>query len=204
MRKIGILGGSFDPVHETHIKMAKAAKEAFSLSEVLLMPAKYPPHKLNRELAKDEDRLAMLRLTCEGLSGIFPSDFELKLNKVSYTADTLSYLKKEYLEDELFFIVGGDSILYMEKWYRPDIIFQKASILYVARKGSEKKRVEEHIKNVLLPQFYEAKIFEIPFQLSDISSSRIREELKKGNLEAVRKDLNPFVFQYIIENRLYN
>lgn len=203
MKKIGILGGSFDPVHLTHIQMAKEAKKQFSLSEVLLMPAKYPPHKLEQSLAADEDRFAMLELACEGLEGISPSPFELNLHEVSYTANTLSLLSYSHPEAELYFIVGGDSITYMEKWFRPDIIFSKAHILYVNRKAAGKEKIEKHIQSVLLPLFSEAKISEVIFEETAVSSTRIREEMKKGNFEGVKKDLNPKVFQYMIDHRLY-
>lgn len=203
MEKLGILGGSFDPVHLTHIEMALEAKKQFGLSKVLLMPAKYPPHKLEKELAKDEDRFAMLRLACEDLEGIVPSALELKLNQVSYTANTLSMLSERYKGAELYFILGGDSITYMEKWYRPEIIFKKAHILYVNRKADGKEKIEKHIQSILLPRFPEARISEVMFDETAVSSTRIRKEIKKGNFENVQKDLNPKVFQYMIEHRLY-
>lgn len=203
MRKIGILGGTFDPIHIVHIEIALEAGRQYHLDEVILMPAKYPPHKLSKKIASDEDRLNMTRLACAEHQGISVSDLELRFNKISFTADTLTYLSEKYQEAELYFIMGGDSVLYLEKWNRPDIIFEKAKILYARRNGVKKDEIENHIRNVIKRLYPKAELFEVVFPETSVSSSNIREEVGKGNFYSIKKDLSPLVFQYMIEKKLY-
>lgn len=204
MKKIGVFGGSFDPIHKIHIEIAEAAKIQYGLDKVLVVPAKYPPHKTEARLASDEDRFRMVQLACENLCGIEASAVEMERDSVSYTADTLSILAKRYPNAGLYFIVGGDSINYIEKWYRPDIIFRKARILYAIRNGDGREKILNHIENTLNPTFGFPQISEIIFKETDVSSSKIREEIANGRPESVKNCLNFEVYRYIMEKRLYH
>ena len=202
MSKIGILGGTFDPVHNTHIKMAHAAIEALKLDRVLLMPSKKPPHKYASGIADEKDRLEMLRLALEGEDRLFPSDYELKREGFTYTADTLSLLNKENPDDELFFLIGEDSLMYLDEWYKPDVIFENAKIAAFARGTITEHKLNTKIDSIK-SVFPNAYIDIIPFEPDDNSSTLIREYVQEGNYEAA-KTLSPeSVIDCIREHGLY-
>ena len=110
MKKLGILGGTFDPIHTGHIKSAQAVYEQLGLEKVLFIPAYIPPHKLDQEFAHAADRYNMTVLATEPYTYFDVSDIELKRSGVSYTIDTMTELKKLYPEYELYFIIGADSV----------------------------------------------------------------------------------------------
>lgn len=204
MKKIGIMGGTFDPIHKIHLEIAKVAKVEYDLDEVFLMPAKYPPHKLEQQLSSDEDRWKMVKLSCEDLKGITGLDIELKMDKVSYTCDTLSLLSERYPNTEIYFIMGGDSVLYLEKWKNPDVIFKKATILYAAREGASMEAIQSHIEKTIKKLYPEARLFSVSFPETFVSSTFLREELKKRRYEMVKDYLHPYVLKYIMDNNLYS
>ncbi len=203
MKKIGILGGTFNPVHNTHIRIAKTALVEGGLSEVWLMPAKIPPHKTGQDIVDGSHRYNMLKLALKSENNIFPSDFELVRESVSYTSDTLVALNKEFPNEEFFLIIGGDSVLYLEDWHEPQVIFDNCSILYVAREGSEIEKCENHIENVLKPAFHNVTISPFDFKFDNVSSTDIRNMIKAGCREYEKLDIPEDVLIYIIEEKLY-
>ncbi|MBQ8316541.1 MAG: nicotinate-nicotinamide nucleotide adenylyltransferase, partial [Lachnospiraceae bacterium] len=116
MRKIGILGGTFNPIHKGHLALGKAAMEQYDLEEVWLMPSKLPPHKSHFAMLSEEHRLAMTKLAAQTDVRFKPSDFELGREGLTYTADTLELLTKEYPDVRFYFIVGGDSLIKFMHW----------------------------------------------------------------------------------------
>ena len=131
--KIGILGGTFDPIHNTHSYMGNQVLKALDLDKLYFMPAFYPPHKNAEKITDETHRLNMIKLAIEDLENIDCLTLEID-SKLSYTADTLTVLKNKYPNDEFYFIIGGDSISSFENWYHPEIIFEKASIVVIRRK----------------------------------------------------------------------
>ena len=145
--KIGILGGTFDPIHNTHISMAREALSQLNLDKVFLMPSFCPPHKNSSLVTNERHRVNMVKLAVAGLDNISYSDFELK-NRLSYTADTLTALKQQHPKDELFFIIGGDSISTFISWYHPEIILEKANLVVVKRNDVTLSAVEDNIAKI--------------------------------------------------------
>ena len=203
MKKIGILGGTFNPIHNTHIDMAKAALSNYNLSEIWVMPAKIPPNKLGMEIIADNHRYEMVKLALDGENNIFPSDFELLRDDISYTSDTIILLKEKYPDIEFCFIIGGDSVLYLEDWHEPQTIFDNVVILYVSRIGSEADKCKEHIENILKKIFDNVRLVEITFEVNAVSSTEIRKQISEGIRDANQLGINQKVMDYILKNRLY-
>lgn len=203
MKKIGILGGTFNPVHNTHIEMAKTALKNYDLSEVWMMPAKIPPNKIGRDITEGYHRYNMLKLALENEDNILPSDFELLRNDISYTSDTLTLLRKKYPDIDFYLIIGGDSVLYLEDWHEPQIIFNNAGILYISRVGDESEECRLHIENVLKKRFINIRMYELPFDISDISSTDIRKKIAEGEKDSTKLNINKKVMDYILRYELY-
>ena len=204
MKKIGILGGTFNPIHNTHIEMAKTALKNYDLSEVWMMPAKIPPNKIGRDITEGYHRYNMLKLALENEDNILPSDFELLRNDISYTSDTLTLLRKKYPDIDFYLIIGGDSVLYLEDWHEPQIIFNNAEILYISRVGDESEECRLHIENVLKKRFINIRMHELPFDISDISSTDIRKKIAEGEKDSTKLNINKKVMDYILRYELYN
>ena len=203
MKKIGIFGGTFNPIHNTHVEMAKAALKEGGLDEVWVMPAKVPPHKLGMKIVADSYRFEMVKLALAGEKNLFPSDYELVRDRVSYTSDTLISLKEDYPDDEFTLIIGGDSVLYLEDWHEPQIIFDNADILYISRIGSESGKCLSHIDNVLKKKFENIRMKEIRFSATSVSSTEIRKLISEGIKDASLLGIDEKVMDYILSNNLY-
>jgi nicotinate-nucleotide adenylyltransferase len=200
MEKIGILGGTFNPIHKGHLMMAKQALEAFSLSEVWFMPSKRPPHKDVSQLVSDEDRCRMIELSIAGNQHFRLSRMELLREGITYTVDTLMELKKEKPKAELYFILGADSLYHIEEWKEPDKIMELAHILSAPRYPTT--LLEDKVQKEYLEEKYHAKIQLIPMEPMRVSSESIRAMLKCGQEEALSYLEEP-VFDYIREQKLY-
>ncbi len=181
--KIGLYGGSFDPVHIGHLAVAEAAKEQFELDRVIFIPTGNMPHKKGC-VASNEDRIKMLELSFTD-STFFVSDYETKRHEISYSADTVEYFKSIFPEDDIYFIIGGDSYAYIDKWYQPERIFKNATVLVYPRDNEK-----------ILPPAVELRVKPVR-----VSSSEIRQKINLG--ENVSNLLKKEVFNYIIENNLY-
>lgn len=133
--RIGIFGGSFNPVHNAHLAVAESARRELKLDRVLLIPAAIPPHKRDHRLAPDEHRLAMLRLAVAGRQGIEVDERELRRGGVSYTVDTLADLSRENPGARLVLILGSDSLVLFPQWREVGRIFDLAEIAVYPRRG---------------------------------------------------------------------
>lgn len=141
MKRIGIFGGSFDPIHNGHLSVARAALEECGLDEVRLMVSPENPLKKGRLHAPERDRLAMARLAVEGLDEdlqerIKVSDFEFTLPRPSYTVNTLLALKKAFPDDHFVWIAGGDNLASLDRWRSPDIILKDFGLIIYPRPDS--------------------------------------------------------------------
>lgn len=199
MSRTGIMGGTFDPVHLAHLAMAECAREQMMLDKVLFMPSKIPPHKRNRKISSEELRAKLVQLAVEGKPGFYYSDFELNRKEVTYTARTLELLKKQYHEEEFFFIMGADSLFQFENWYLPGKIMEYAVILAVSRDGVLQRDMLD--KAAMLSEKYHGEVRIIQMPEMNISSSMIRERLAKG--ESVEPYLPSRVYEYIMRNHCY-
>ena len=200
--KIGIYGGTFDPIHRGHLTAAKAVRDALGLNKLLLIVDSIPPHKeLPADSAGNEDRLAMTELaTAELGKWAEVSDIELRRQGKSYTSDTLREVKAMYPDDELWLIVGSDMFLSFHTWHEPEVIASLAGIAAVSRLeeseddafAAQKKHLEAaygaHIVTVKNPHVIE------------VSSTEVREALSRGEGRAYLSDA---VYGYIARKHLY-
>ncbi len=200
MKKLAIFGGTFNPIHNGHINLARKFKDELCLDKVVLMPAKRSPWKSVDELACDEDRLNMCRLAIDGVSGFEVSDYEIKKGGVSYTVETLRHFKQAFQDFELYFIMGSDMLLSLEKWFCFEEIISLCTILAAARHDGQYENLE--IFSDRLRRLYNAKIKVLEIKPYEISSSEIREMIKSG------KDFSCYlperVVKYIMSKNLYS
>ena len=199
MKKIGILGGSFDPVHLGHISIAEAALEELALDEVLLMPANVNPFKVGRKMAQEEDRLAMLELAVREHPSLGMTRIEIDTDEVSYTFDTLARISKERPDSEIWFLTGADTFIQIESWYRGKDLLSLYHFGLAPRPGTDPAAYEEQLAHYR--RTYQAEIFLLHNPLLDISSSAVRELAGKG---ASLEGLVPgSVERYIYEHGIY-
>ncbi len=195
--RLGILGGTFDPVHNGHISIAKHVKKEFALDMVFLTVAASPPHKPNG-CADACLRYSMAELACEGADGIYASDIELARPGKSYTSDTIERISSLYPGAEIFFITGMDMLVDMPGWHDPDTIFELSTVIGVVRDSSKSGLLSAAS---LLRSKFGAKVLISDMQPLDISSTDIRQ--KVYNAFAVRSRLPEGVAMFIYENMLY-
>lgn len=181
MIKTGIFGGSFNPIHNGHVSLARQLKEKAGLDEVWLMVSPQNPLKQDSDLLDDEKRMQMVRLALEGEESLIASDYELHLPKPSYTWNTLQALSKDYPEREFVLMIGGDNWALFDRWYHAEDIKQNYQIVVYPRKG-----VEGGIEGL---------------ELIDISSTEIRQRIKEG--KGIRRMVPKAVADYIRKEGLY-
>ena len=200
--KIGIYGGTFDPIHRGHLTAAKAVRDALGLNKLLLIVDSIPPHKeLPADSAGNEDRLAMTELaTAELGKWAEVSDIELRRQGKSYTSDTLRQLKAMYPDDELWLIVGSDMFLSFHTWHEPEVIASLAGIAAVSRlEESEDDAFAAQKK--YLEAAYGANIVTVKNpDVIEVSSTEVREALSRGEGRAYLSDA---VYGYIARKHLY-
>lgn len=194
--KIGIMGGTFNPIHNAHLLIASLAREEYNLDKLIFMTGGNTPHK-KTEGAEAEERFEMVSRAVSDNPYFEASDFEIKKEGYSYTVETLLYLKEKYPDAQIYFIVGSDSLDYMEKWYKCEEIFKMCTVLVFARRGFEE--IEEKKKE--LKADFNAEIKNITAPIIEISSSMIRERLRKG--KSIKYMVPDIVIDYIKENGLY-
>lgn len=201
MSKVGIMGGTFNPIHLAHTEMAKVCLRQQDLDKILFMPSKNPPHKKDKSILSENERAVMVKLAVSEYDKFVFSDFELQRKGTTYTADTLRLLQEENPDDNYYFIMGADSLLYLDKWYRPQEILKRAVILAIGRDGSTPDELKEKRKE-LIKQYDKADIRFVHMRQMDISSSMIREGIAHG--ENMEKYLDKEVWNYINANGLYD
>lgn len=194
MIKVGIFGGSFNPVHCGHINMAKGAADLLKLDKVLVMPTANSPH---RETAATpfEDRMEMCRLAFADDKRFEISDFEKKLGGKNYTILTLRALKEVYPKDTMFYLlIGGDMLFYFKKWYRYESILKECTVVAAARENSEYIDLMEFAN-----ELGRVKVLNLP--VVEASSTEVRERLSRG--ESTEGLIPQPVAEYIKEKGLY-
>ena len=199
MSNVGILGGSFDPFHLGHLSIANAALEEFDLEGIILLPAKVQPFKVGRDMASERDRVNMIRLITEKNSQLALSTVEAFGDDVSYTYKSLSHLQRVNSEDRLFFILGTDSFLTIEKWYRYKDLVSEFSFLIAGRPGYKEAERDALINR--LRTEYDADIRIIHNQTVEVSSTLIKQHIREG--KPITDLVPPEIERYINENGLY-
>lgn len=200
MGNIGIMGGTFDPIHNGHLMLGEQAYEEYQLDEVWFMPSGHPPHKKNQKITDPDIRLTMTQLAIEGKTGLVSSDFEVRRNGSTYTAQTLRLLREAYPQHQYFFIIGADSLYEIENWYEPDQVLSQAVIL-AARREYEDARLSMEQQIAYLGTRYKADIRILHCKEMDISSAMLRERIAGGL--SVSEYVPPKVLTYIKDQGLY-
>ncbi len=199
--KIGIMGGTFNPIHNGHLSLASAALTQYHLDEVWFMPSGLPAHKANDELLDTEARLTMVKLAIAGKKFFTASSFEITREGFTYTADTMEALATEYPENEFYFIIGGDSLMKFHKWVKPQVISKYTSLLAAGRNGFSKEELEKQAKYI--KEQFGTRVFFIDMSEHVISSNEIRSLCKMQQYDAIKPMVPQAVYQYITEHKLW-
>jgi nicotinate-nucleotide adenylyltransferase len=198
--QIGIFGGSFDPVHYGHLRVAEACRNAVPLDTVLFVPAAAQPLKPHGPVASADNRLRMLELAIEGRRGLDICPIEIERGGVSYTVDTLRQLVDERPGDEVYLILGADALGDLPNWREPETIRRLARFVVVDRPGAcqiePPQRAESGEASAV-----SRSVIHVPIEPQDVSSSEIRSRVARG--ESIAGLLPPSVAAYIERKQLY-
>lgn len=199
MRKIGIMGGTFNPIHNGHLTLAKEAFKQFHLDEVLFMPCGVPYMKSDQKVESGQIRAEMTALAIQDIPEFTLSTIEIEQQGNTYTYETLEYLKNLNPDTEYFFIVGADSLFYMTEWKHPRRIFANCCILAAVRDDKTTEDMERQI--VKLKKEFNANICLLQITCMDISSSDIRRKVSFG--ASIEHEVPESVRDYIERKGLY-
>jgi nicotinate-nucleotide adenylyltransferase len=196
-RRIGVLGGTFDPVHNGHLYIANALRAALDLERVVWVPAGRPPHKTGQIVSSDRDRLAMLDLALAGSTVDQIDTIDIERSGPSYTADTLEILAETFAPARLFFLMGEDSLRDLPTWHDPERLLRTAELAVAARPGvaADLASVIRQIPTV------RGRVHLVPTEEIAISSSEIRRRVR-NNL-SIRGLVPAAVEEYIRDHGLY-
>ena len=198
-KKIGILGGSFDPIHNGHLAIAESAYRDFNLDEIWLIPAGHSPNKDENKMTSAAMRAEMTALAAQSTPYFKLSTYEIDKEGTSYTYLTLTDFKEQYPDTEFYFIMGADSLDYFDAWKHPEIICQKARVLVAVRDDMDLDDIHSKIEQ--LKTKFSAEIYPLTCKKIDISSSEIRFNLQNGMSIT---DMVPLaVANYIAKHNLY-
>jgi len=186
-KQIGILGGNFNPIHNAHLVVADQVRQQLGLDQVLLMPEFQPPHVDAKETIDEKHRLRMLELAIEDNDSLAIETCELERQGISYTYDTMVYLTEQHPDVDYYFIIGADMVDYLPKWYRIDELMKLVQFVGVQR--------PKYKAGTSYPVIW------VDLPLMDISSSMIRDFIKKGRQPNYL--LPKRVLDYITQEGLY-
>jgi nicotinate-nucleotide adenylyltransferase len=189
MKKLGILGGTFDPPHLGHLILAQTAREEFELDKIIFIPAGKQPHKQGKPVTRPDLRYLMVSIAIAGNEPLEVSDIEIRRDGLSYMSDTIEELHRIHSESKLFLIIGGDNITDLETWRNPEAIFERAVVVAALRPpATASGRFKDKIRLFNMPRI-------------DISSSMIRSLVKEGR--SIKYYVPEGVEKLIREKRLY-
>jgi len=187
--RIGILGGTFNPIHKGHISLAKQALRKLRLDKIIFVPARIPPHKTKQRLIPASHRLKMVRQAIKNLPKFSVSEFEIKAKGKSYSVKTLEAFKKRFgKKAKLFFITGADSIKELATWKQINKVFDLATFVIADRPGFSIKRMPKQAKKLNIKPV-------------NISSTKIRRDIKKGL--SIARYVPKTIAEYIKKKTLY-
>ncbi|MBX5466831.1 MAG: nicotinate-nucleotide adenylyltransferase [Firmicutes bacterium] len=198
-RAVGLMGGTFNPIHYGHLVTAEAARDAFGLDEVVFIPSGQPPHKPPREVARAEDRYLMTLLAVATNVHFDLSRVELDRGGPSYTSDTLAYFHTLDPTVDWYFISGADAILEIASWHAPEDIFRYAHLIAASRPGYSLERLTALESKLGRERM--ARIHQLEVPALAISSSQIRERVRQGL--SIKYLVPEAVEQYIAKKGLY-
>ncbi len=192
--RIGLFGGTFDPLHMGHLIVAETVRSDFPLEQILFIPAGISPHKLDKNLSPADIRVEMVQKAIEHYTGFDVSLVEIQNKKISYTIDTIKWFREteKYQHDELYLLVGSDNFLELNTWKDPEMILEQVHMLVVNRPGFEIQNVGVHFRD---------KMTFIKGPFIDISSSEIRHRVRLGR--SIRYWVPDCVERIIFQKGLY-
>lgn len=194
MNKVGIFGGSFNPVHKGHTELARAAFKTLKLNEMLIIPTAQSPHKKSSDISF-EDRMEMCKIAFREDKSFTVSDIEGKLGGTSYTINTVRALREIYSKNtEFYLIIGGDMLFYFDKWYRHEALLKECHVIAAARENDSYADMLECAN-----ELGRVKVLNLP--VIEISSTELREKIKTG--EPTGDMLDEKVKAYIDERGFY-
>ena len=218
--RIGLFGGTFNPVHLGHVNAARDVKTRFGLDRIYFIPSAQPPHKPGTRLASAHDRYTMVVLGLEGADALFPCDVEIQRAGPSYSVDTVAFFKKRMgAAGELFFILGVDAFLEIDTWKSSEALLRQAAFIVMTRPDKAVSEAElykvmaSYIKATLSSAYtFNAAcgtwlhpslrpIYPVVVSPMDVASSQLRDQLRRG--EPADRWLNPAVAAYIKQKGLY-
>lgn len=194
-QRLGIMGGTFDPIHMGHLVTAEVARCRFNLDKVIFVPSGHPPHKQDRKVTPVDERLMMTLLATVANPNFIVSDWEAKRDTISYTYDTMRAFHEHYRDEaELFFITGADAVLEIMQWRKIDELADFCSFIAATRPGY-------HLEGFKPPRALAEKIYFMEVPALAISSSDIRYRVRSG--EPIKYLLPETVEMYILKHGLY-
>ncbi len=197
--RIGILGGTFNPVHHGHLLAAECVRNALQLEKIIIIPTANPPHKNVIESTDEKQRMQMVKLACESNLFFEVSALEIERPGISYTIDTMRQLRSTYPHSTLFLILGTDALLLIKTWKHYREVLSLCTLVIVTRPGYIVDRNMDELQSIT-ENFWDETIFvEIP--RLDISSQMIRQRIAEG--KSIKYLLPAKVEEYIYENKLY-
>lgn len=200
MERIGIIGGTFDPIHYGHLILAEQARDSAALERVIFVPARTSPFKTGQKVASPEDRLRMVERAIEGNPGFRASRLELEGPEISYTIETLLAFREEFGKDaSIHFICGTDAFLSMERWKRAEGIFRDFSLVVGARPRYKDRARDRMIEE--LSARYGTEVTKVAMPKIDISSTDIKERIRTGR--SIRYFVPEAVEDWIRQEGLY-
>ena len=197
-KKIGIMGGTFDPVHMGHLVVANEVLNIYGLDEIIFIPAGNPPHKRGTK-ASSWDRYLMTEMATLSNSKFKVSDIEIKKEEKSYTLKTINELKDMYPDAEFYFITGTDAVIELPSWHQPEELLKMCRFIAVSRPGISMGEAKEKISEI--NNMYNSSIELFQASMLQISSTDIRHRFEMG--KSAKYLLPESVEQYIIKNNLY-
>jgi nicotinate-nucleotide adenylyltransferase len=192
MKRIGILGGTFDPPHLAHLIAGEIAVEAFALDKIFFIPANIPPHKTNEPITNGKHRLAMIELATQGNEKFNVSRIELDRPAPSYTIDTLREIQQQFAPEKILLFIGLDQMAMFHQWHKWEQILESAEMVVMIRPWQKFDEIDASLID---------RVKILPMPLLDISSTDIRARVRAG--KSIRYLVPDGVREYIAEHRLY-
>jgi nicotinate-nucleotide adenylyltransferase len=192
--RVGLFGGSFDPIHNGHLELARWTKNNLSLDQFIFIPAATPPHKQHISLSEPEHRLRMVQLAIKNWQGFEVSDLELHRKGISYTIDTINYFRRQFnlKKASLYLVIGADSLVDFHTWRSPTKILRSCHVVVLPRPEISISHITHEIKK---------KVIILAAPLFDISSTEIRKLIKEK--QSISHLMPEPVAKYIFEHKLY-
>lgn len=199
--RVGVFGGTFDPVHYGHLILAEQAREQGRLQEVWFMPAPRPPHKEADALTRFEQRVEMMALAIAGNPAFRVEELEKDRPGPSYTSDTLIELRRRHPGNEFFLLAGSDTLVDLPHWHEPEVVLQNAGLIVMGRPGTALLSAADLRERLHLPESVPLHLEQVQTPLIDISSHDLRRRAAEGR--SLRYFLPRAVEVYIQEKGLY-